>query len=74
MCNCCIQETFRQNHYDTTLEGLKVIVFDMYNLPRFLLFAQCLECMVYLVREVGPDSFEEQEVVQVRISANSILN
>ncbi|XP_050880054.1 uncharacterized protein LOC127083762 [Lathyrus oleraceus] len=65
-------ETFRQNHYDTTLEGLKVIVFDMYNLPRFLLFAQCLECMVYLVREVGPDSFEEQEVVQVMESVISL--
>ncbi|CAI8583146.1 unnamed protein product [Vicia faba] len=64
--------TFRQNHYDTTLEGLKVFVFDKNNLPRFLLFAKCLECMVYLVREVGPDNFEEQEVVQVMESVISL--
>jgi hypothetical protein len=29
--------------------------------------------MVYLVRKVGPDNFEEEEAVQVSISANFIL-
>ncbi|KAK2386407.1 importin-5 [Trifolium repens] len=56
---------FRQNHYDTTMEALKVIVFNEDSSPILFLHAKCLECMVYLVRKVGPDNFEEEEAVQV---------
>ncbi|KAI5407286.1 hypothetical protein KIW84_053512 [Lathyrus oleraceus] len=57
--------TFRQNYYDTTVEALRVIVFNKYSLSRLLVFAKYLECMVYLVRKVGPDNFKEQEAIQV---------
>ncbi|XP_045824991.1 ran-binding protein 6-like [Trifolium pratense] len=56
---------FRQNHYDSTMEALKVTVFNKYSLPKLFLRAKCLECMVYLVRKVGPDNFIEEEAVQV---------
>jgi hypothetical protein len=69
-----MQGIFRQNHYDTTMEALKVIVFNEDSSPILFLHAKCLECMVYLVRKVGPDNFEEEEAVQVSISANFILN
>lgn len=72
--NCCMQETFRQNYYETTVEALKVIVFDEHSLPGPLISAKCLECMVYLVRKVGPDNFKEQEADLVSTSANSVLN
>ncbi|CAJ2640681.1 unnamed protein product [Trifolium pratense] len=55
---------FRQNHYDSTMEALKVTVFNKYSLPKLFLRAKCLECMVYLVRKVGPDNFIEEEAVQ----------
>ncbi|CAJ2640673.1 unnamed protein product [Trifolium pratense] len=57
--------TFRQNYYDTTMETLKVILFNKHSSPALLIFAKCLECMIYLVRKVGPDSFKEEEAVQV---------
>ncbi|KAL5076923.1 hypothetical protein RYX36_015907 [Vicia faba] len=57
--------TFRQNYYDTTMEGLKVTVFNKYGLSRLLVFAKSIECMVYLVRKVGPDNFNEREAIQV---------
>ncbi|XP_039687317.1 importin subunit beta-3 isoform X3 [Medicago truncatula] len=60
-----MQEIFRQNHYDTTMEALKAILSNKYSLPKLLLCAKCQECMVYLVRKVGPDDFKEQEAVQV---------
>lgn len=69
-----MQETFRQNYYETTVEALKVIVFDEHSLPGPLISAKCLECMVYLVRKVGPDNFKEQEADLVSTSANSVLN
>jgi len=72
MCNCFMQGAFRQSYYDTTMEALKVLVFDKCNLSKLYLCAKCLEFMVYLVREIGPDNFEEQEVVQVSISLNYI--
>lgn len=68
-----MQRTFRQNYYDTTVEALRVIVFNKYSLSRLLVFAKYLECMVYLVRKVGPDNFKEQEAIQVSISDYSIL-
>ncbi|WJX31050.1 hypothetical protein P8452_19527 [Trifolium repens] len=37
---------FRQNHYDTTMEALKVIVFNEDSSPVLFLHAKCLECMV----------------------------
>ncbi|WJX36971.1 hypothetical protein P8452_24796 [Trifolium repens] len=37
---------FRQNHYDTTMEALKVIVFNEDSSPILFLHAKCLECMV----------------------------
>jgi hypothetical protein len=73
MCNCFKQGTFRQNYYDTTMEALKVLVFDNSSLPKLVLCAKCLEFMIYLVRKIGPDNFEEQEAVQVSISPNSEL-
>jgi hypothetical protein len=72
--NCCMQETFRQNHYETTVEALQVIVFDEHSLPRPLISAKCLECMVYLVMKVGSDNFKEQEADLVSTSADSVLN
>ncbi|XP_058722619.1 uncharacterized protein LOC131594466 [Vicia villosa] len=69
-----VQRTFRQNYYDSTMEALKVIVFNKHSLSRLLVLAKYLECMVYLVRKVGPDNFKEQEAIQASISANSILN
>ncbi|XP_058752324.1 uncharacterized protein LOC131625486 [Vicia villosa] len=57
--------TFRQKYYDTTMEALKGIVFNQYSLSRLLVFAKYLECMVYLVRKIGPDNFKEQEAIKV---------
>jgi len=74
MSNCCMQEIFRQNHYDTTMEALKAILSNKCSLPTLFLCAKCQECMVYLVRKVGPDDFKEQEAVQVSISSNYFLN
>ncbi|AES70924.2 importin-like protein [Medicago truncatula] len=65
-------ETFRQNYYETTVEALKVIVFDEHSLPGPLISAKCLECMVYLVRKVGPDNFKEQEADLVMESLISL--
>ncbi|XP_058748080.1 uncharacterized protein LOC131620907 [Vicia villosa] len=64
--------TFRQNYYDTTMEALKVIVFNKQSLFRLLVLAKYLECMVYLVRKVGPDNFKEQEAIQVMESIISL--
>jgi len=72
MCNCFMQGNFRQNYYDTTMEALKVLLFDRSSLPKLVLCAKCLEFMIYLVREIGPDNFEEQEALQVSISPNSL--
>jgi hypothetical protein len=67
MCNCCMQIIFHQNYYDTTVDTLKVIVFNKHSSPALLIFAKCLEFMVDLVRKFGPDKFKEQEAVQVNI-------
>lgn len=66
-----MQETFRKNHYDTTIEALKFIALN--SLHKYVLCAKCLECMVHLIWKVGRDNFKELEVVQVSTS-NSILN
>lgn len=73
VCNCCfMQETFRKNYYDTTIEALKAMAFN--SLHKCVLCAKCLECMIHLIRKVGRDNFRELEVVQVSTSSNSILN
>ncbi|CAI8597176.1 unnamed protein product [Vicia faba] len=58
-----MEETFRQNYYDTTIEALRVVSCN--SLHKSVLCVKCLECMVYLIRKVGRDNFKEQEVVQV---------
>ncbi|RHN43511.1 hypothetical protein MtrunA17_Chr8g0388691 [Medicago truncatula] len=47
------------------MEALKAILSNKYSLPKLLICAKCQECMVYLVRKVGPDDFKEREAVQV---------
>ncbi|WJX36975.1 hypothetical protein P8452_24799 [Trifolium repens] len=37
---------FHQNYYDTTVDTLKVIVFNKHSSPALLIFAKCLEFMV----------------------------
>lgn len=75
MCKCSLQVTYRQHYFDTTMKALKDIVMANYGTPSPKLYfrAKCLDCMSNLFRKVDPDKFEEEEAVEVSISADSVL-